>query len=98
MHLPLLFLLLYIHIVFLISVLYLSLSFHILFVYDILAQILYDICNSICYVLNFEYPFWITSLVINAVGEPAFILTKEVSFSTHSYKLFRTTGKTCGIQ
>src|SRR3712207_9520329 len=58
MHLPLLFLLLYIHIVFLISVLYLSLSFHILFVYDILVQILYDICNSICYVLNFEYPFW----------------------------------------
>ena len=46
------------------------LFFHILFVFDILVQILNDTCIPMLYVINYSYPFGYTSLYFDSVCRP----------------------------
>lgn len=50
----------------------------------------------ICNMLNFDNSF-ATFLILNSVGKPSLILSKEVIISTQSYKLFIFTDKISGM-
>ena len=83
MNLLLLFLHLFDHITFLILLLYQLLFFHKLFIFYILVRKLCDIYNSIYYVLNYYYSYWIPPCIIVVVGKPTIILQRRL-FSFYS--------------
>ena len=89
MHLLLLFLLPFDHITFSILLLYQLLFFHKLFVFYTLVQKLYDIYNSICYVLNYYYPYWIPPCIIVVVGKPTIILQRRFFYFYSPLEAFR---------
>ena len=89
MHLLLLFLHPFDSIAFSILLLYQPLFFHKLLIFYTLVQKLYDICNSICYVLNYYYPYWIPPCIIVVVGKPTIILQRRFFYFYSPLEAFR---------
>ena len=89
MHLLLLFLHLFDRIAFSILLLYQPLFFHKLFIFYTLVKKLYNIYNSICYVLNYYYPYWIPPCIIVVVGKHTIILQRSFFYFYSPLEAFR---------
>ena len=72
-----------------ILLLYQLLFFHKLFVFYTLVRKLYDIYNSIYYVLNYYYPYWIPPCIIVVVGKPTIILQRRFFYFYLPLEAFR---------